>query len=202
MTSWPNMRWFLDWKRCERMISRPNLKCYVDWRECDREHSQPIWITIWIITDDIGWYFDIIWGVLWIGTNSEIMLSWPNWKWYVDLKVYDRKLSRPIWSTMWFRTYDTRWSLDLIWGALWLEQLWIYAVMTSFELLCGLEGCGRIISRPIWSNMWIRTDDIWSWYYLIFNAMWIRTGDNGWYHDLIWSDIWIESVDEWCCHDQ
>jgi hypothetical protein len=82
-------------------MSVPNKMCYVDWEGYDRELSRQIWINMWIITDEKRLYFDIIWGALWIGRICEIMLSCPNMKCYVDWKGCDRKLSRPIWSTMW-----------------------------------------------------------------------------------------------------
>jgi hypothetical protein len=75
---------------------------------------------MWIRTDDIGWSHDLIWGAIWIGTNSEIMLSWSNVMWYVDWKVSERELSRPIWSNMWIRTDDKGWCHYLIWGDMWI----------------------------------------------------------------------------------
>jgi hypothetical protein len=78
------------------------IKCDMsDWEEYDRKLSRQIWITLWIITDEKRWYFDIIWGALWIGKNSEIMISGPKWKCYVDWKECHRKFWRPIWRTMW-----------------------------------------------------------------------------------------------------
>jgi hypothetical protein len=40
-----------------------------------------------------------------------------------------QEVSGLIWNIMWIRTDDTRWCVDLIWGALSLDQLWSYAVM-------------------------------------------------------------------------
>jgi hypothetical protein len=54
------------------MISWPNLKCDVEWKGCDRELSRQIWGTMLIITDDIGWCHDLFWGALWIGTDVMV----------------------------------------------------------------------------------------------------------------------------------
>jgi hypothetical protein len=51
-------------------------------------------------------------------------------------------------------------------------------------VFCGLEGCGRIISRPIWSTIWNRTD----------NKVWCR--------ELSWGALWIGTDVKECCHDQ
>jgi hypothetical protein len=48
----PNLRFSLDWNRCERMLSWPNLKYYMDWNLCDRVISRPICSTMWIRKDD------------------------------------------------------------------------------------------------------------------------------------------------------
>jgi hypothetical protein len=53
------------------MLSLHNFKCYVDWKWCDRKLSRQIWSTMRNRTDDWGWYHDLIWGALWIGTNSK-----------------------------------------------------------------------------------------------------------------------------------
>jgi hypothetical protein len=45
------------------------------------------------------------------------------------------------------------------------------------------EICDRKISRPIWNNIWIRSDD------------------RGWCHDLICGEMWIGTDDKGCCHD-
>jgi hypothetical protein len=42
----------------------------VDWKICDRKHSRPIWSTMWIRSDDIGWCYDLISGNMWIGTDD------------------------------------------------------------------------------------------------------------------------------------
>jgi hypothetical protein len=46
------------------------------------------------------------------------------------------------------------------------------------------EGCDRKFSRPIWSTMWIRTDD------------------RGSCNNIIWHDIWIGTDVKGCCVDQ
>jgi hypothetical protein len=51
-------------------------------------------------------------------------------------------------------------------------------------VLCGMEGCGRKLSRPIWGTIWNRTDD------------------RGWCHDLIWVALLIVTDEEKCCHVQ
>jgi hypothetical protein len=48
------------------------------------------------------------------------MLSWPNLKYYVVWNGFDRKLSRPIWSTMWIRKGDIGLCHDLMWGDIWI----------------------------------------------------------------------------------
>jgi hypothetical protein len=139
------------------MMSRPFLKCYVDWNGCYRKLSRTIWRTMWIRSDDRGLCHDLIWGALWNWTDSEIKLSWPNLKCYLDLKIIYRKHSRPIWSTMWIRSGDRGWSHDLIWGHIWiwtddtgccLDQIYIAMwigtdvrgnIHDQFEVLCGLE---------------------------------------------------------------
>jgi hypothetical protein len=68
----------VDLIRCFQMLSWPNFNCSVDWNVCDRKLSRPIWRTMWIISIDKGWCYDLNWGTLWIGTDSEIRLSWPN----------------------------------------------------------------------------------------------------------------------------
>jgi hypothetical protein len=69
-------------------------------------------------------------------------------------------------------------------------------------MLCGLEGCGRIISRPLWSNIWIRTDDRGWWHDLIFNALWIGTDVRDCSHDLNWSAMWTEMYVPWSFYDK
>jgi hypothetical protein len=118
----PNLRWYVDRNRWN-MMSWPNILCYVNWEGYDMKHSRQIWITMWIITDEKRWYIDIIWGALWIGKYSEIMLSCPTWKCYVDWKGYDRKLSRPIWNNMWNGEDDKGWCLELIWGDIWIGHM-------------------------------------------------------------------------------
>jgi hypothetical protein len=85
------------------------------------------------------------------------MLSWPNWKCYVDWKGCDRKLSRQICITMLIRTDDREWCHDLIRGALWIgleerecchdliwTDIWIGKnvsgnIQVQFKIICGFE---------------------------------------------------------------
>jgi hypothetical protein len=62
--------------------------------------------------------------------------------------------------------------------------MWKNAAMYKFELIVDWKLCDRKISRPIWSNMWVRSDD------------------RRWSHDLIWGNMWIGTDDIGCCHDQ
>jgi hypothetical protein len=198
----PNLRWYMNRNRRKRMLFWPNRKCYLDWRGCHRKLSRKIWSNMWIRTDDRGWYLDLIWDALWIGTDSLIMLSLHKLKCYVDWNGCDRKLSRPIWSTMWIRTEDRGWCHDLIWGVMSLEQLRTYAVMNKFEVLSGLEGCGRKISRPIWSTIWNSTDDRGWCLDLIWGALWIGTDMKEWCHDQTWSAKWTGNYVTGSNHDQ
>jgi hypothetical protein len=120
MTSWPNVRWYLDRNKWYRMLSWPNRKCYVDWKGCYRKHSRTIWSNMWYSSDDRGSCHDLVCGVLWIGADSKIMLSWPNLKCYEDWNGSDRKIPRPYASNMWIRTDDRGWCQDLIWCAIWI----------------------------------------------------------------------------------
>jgi hypothetical protein len=119
--------------------------CYVDWNVCYRNLSRQIWSTMWIRADDRGWFYGLIWGALWIGANSEIMMSWPDLKYYVDCKECEKKLSRPIWITLWVRTHVIAWCLDLTWDSL--------TIGTYVNKLC---------HDVIWSGMWIGKDVTWS----------------------------------------
>jgi hypothetical protein len=158
---------------------------YVDWKGWHRKLSRKIWSNIWIRTDDVGWYLDLIGDALWIGTICLIMLSWHNLKCYVDWKWCDRKLSRQIWSNIWIRTDDGGLYFHLIWDALWIGTNCL--IMLSWHnLKCYVDWKwrDRVLSRQIWNNMWNRTADI------------------GWCHDLSWGDMWIGTNDRGCCHDQ
>jgi hypothetical protein len=111
---------------------------------------------MWIRTDDRGWSHDLICDALWIGADSDIMLSLPNLKCFVDWKGCGKKISRTFLSTMWLRTNDREWCHDVIWSDMWigrddigccLEQIYIAMcigkTMTSrfrdnFEVQCGL----------------------------------------------------------------
>jgi hypothetical protein len=113
---------------------------------------------MWFRSDDRGWCHELILGTFWIGGDSEIMLLWLNLKSYVVWKCCGKKVSRPIWSTLWNKTDDRDWWHDLIFGDMWigtdaigccLDQIYITMcigkTVTScfqdhFEVLCGLEG--------------------------------------------------------------
>jgi hypothetical protein len=112
---------------------------------------------MWIRSDDRGLCLDLIWGEMWIGIDSELKLSWPNMKCYLDWKGSYTKHSRPIWSIMWIRSGDRGWCHDLIWGHIWiltddtgccLDQIYIAPCIgkdvtgsfhDQFEVICGLE---------------------------------------------------------------
>jgi hypothetical protein len=84
-----NLRYYVDWNRCERMLSWPNLrfygeynrwygmlswlrlKCYGDCKRFEMKLSRPIWDTMWNGTDIAGFGHDLIWGALWIGTDVK-----------------------------------------------------------------------------------------------------------------------------------
>jgi hypothetical protein len=53
------------------MLSCSNLKFYVDFKWCERKLSQPIWSTMWIWSDVGDWCHDQIWGDMWIGTDDN-----------------------------------------------------------------------------------------------------------------------------------
>jgi hypothetical protein len=168
-----------------KMMSLPNLKCNVDWEVCHRKLSRPILSTIWNRTYYRGWCQHLIWGLLWIGADSEIMLSWPDVKCYMDWKGCDRKLSRPIWCNMRIRTVDRGWCYDLIWGAIWTAaDCEIMLSWLSLKCYVDWKGCDIKISRSIGWHLRVSTDDI------------------GWCNDLIWGDMWIGIYSIWCCLDQ
>jgi hypothetical protein len=50
-------------------------------------------------------------------------------------------------------------------------------------VLCWMERCDRKLSRPIWSSMWISSDD------------------RGWCHDLNWGELWNGTDVKECSHD-
>jgi hypothetical protein len=93
--------------------------------------------------------------------------------------------SRPIWSTMGFRSDDIGWCHELILGAFCIGD--DSEIMLSWlNLKCYVDGkgCGRKLSRPYWSSLWNRIDD------------W------GWCHDIILGDMWIGTDEIGCCLDQ
>jgi hypothetical protein len=69
--------WCLDLIRGElwleqmwKILSWHKLKWYVDWKGCDRTNSRPIRCTMWIRTNDRGWCHDPIWCDMFIGTDD------------------------------------------------------------------------------------------------------------------------------------
>jgi hypothetical protein len=94
---------------------------------------------------------------LWIGADSEIMLSWTNLKCYLDWKGCGSEHSWQIWNTLWNRTDDRGWCHDLIRGDMWiksndigscLDKIFIAMCIgkcetssfhVHFEVPCGLE---------------------------------------------------------------
>jgi hypothetical protein len=62
--------------------------------------------------------------------------------------------------------------------------------------------CDRKHSRPIWSKMWIRSDDIEWCYDLISGDIWIGTDYIGCCHDLRGSAMWIGKDVTGRIHDQ
>jgi hypothetical protein len=109
-------------------------------------------------------------------TSYEVCMDW---------KVCDWMLSPPIWCNMWIRTDDRgwcawpnlRWYVDRI---LWCRMLyWL-----KIKWFVDWKWCYRKPSRPIWSTMWISSDD------------------RRWCHDLIWGDMWIGTYDIRCCHEK
>jgi hypothetical protein len=174
------------------MLSCLNLKCSVDWKWCDRKLSRPIWNNMWIRTDDIIWCHDLIWGALWTAADCEIMLSWLNLKCYVDWKGCDRKLSRLIWRNLRNNTDDIGWCHDLIWGDMWIwtDDIWC-CLNQIYILLCVLERMWQEFSRQVWSSMWVRTSDTGWCLDLIWGALWIGTVAKKFCRDENWSAMWM-----------
>jgi hypothetical protein len=54
------------------------FKVLCGWENMLQEAFPTIWFTMWIKSDDRGWCHDLNLGAIWIGADSEIMLSWPN----------------------------------------------------------------------------------------------------------------------------
>jgi hypothetical protein len=48
----------MDWNICYWILSDPSLRYYVDWKGCDRKLSRPILGTIWIGTVVNGFSHD------------------------------------------------------------------------------------------------------------------------------------------------
>jgi hypothetical protein len=53
MMSWPNLSCSVIGTD-EKMLSWPNLKCYMDWKVCERMLSRHICSNMWIRIDDRG----------------------------------------------------------------------------------------------------------------------------------------------------
>jgi hypothetical protein len=122
------------------------------------------------------------------------MMSWTNLRWYVlrnrwyrimpwtilkcsvDWKGCDRIRSRIIWTTMRINTDVRGWCLDIIWRDTWIGKHDKGSCLIQNKVLCQLDSMWQEVSRPIWSNIWIRTDDTW------------------WCLDLIWGAIWMENL--------
>jgi hypothetical protein len=60
-------------------------------------------------------------------------------KCYVDWKGCDRKISRPIWSTMWIRADDRGWCHDLIWGDIKIGTDFKWCCLDKIKVLWGSE---------------------------------------------------------------
>jgi hypothetical protein len=123
-----NLRWYVYRNRWYRMLSWIIIKFNVDWKECDRKLSLLIWSNNWISTDVRGWCHDLNWHDIWIRTDDK-GCSLDQITVLCGLDIMWQEVSWPIWSNIWINTDDTEWWRDLIWGALWLKHLWIYAVM-------------------------------------------------------------------------
>jgi hypothetical protein len=72
---------------------------------------------------------------------------------------------------MWIRIDDKGWLHDLIWGDILIGTDENYALLKKLKVLCGWRVCDIKISRPIWSTMWIRTDDKKRFHVLIWGAL-------------------------------
>jgi hypothetical protein len=70
--------------------------------------------------------------------RCEPMLLWYLLKCNLDWKECDKKISRPIWSTIWIRTDDRGWRLELIWGDIWIGTHVKGCCLGKIKVLCGL----------------------------------------------------------------
>jgi hypothetical protein len=86
---------------------------------------------------------------------------------------------------MWFRSDDKGWCHELKICAFWIGAgSEIMLLWPNLKCYVDWKWCYRKISRPIGSNIWIRTND------------------RGWCHDVILGDMWIGTDDKRCSHDQ
>jgi hypothetical protein len=145
--------------------------CYVDWKGCDKTLSRTDWSTMWIRTDDRECCHDLIWGALWIGSYSVIMLSRPNLKCYVDRKGCDRKISLSIRSTIWIITHDKGWCHDLNFGDI---RIGTDVICYQIKFYVDWKEWDRKLTPPIWSIMWISSDETWWCLDLIWGAQWLE----------------------------
>jgi hypothetical protein len=175
MMSWPNLWWYVFRNRWYRMLSWTILKCYVDWKGCDRKYSGIIWSSMWIRTDDRGWCHELIWRDTWIGTHDKGCCL-VQIKMLCGLYRMWHEVLRPMRSNIWIRTEETGWCLALIWGD--FEWKCCECMLSLHYLKCYMDwnGCGRTLSRPIWSTMWNKTDC------------------RGWCLDLIWGVFELEQI--------
>jgi hypothetical protein len=111
-------------------------------------------------------------SVNWI--KCDRMLSWSNLKCYVDWNICDSMLSRTIWSNMWIWTGDKGWCHDLIWRDTWIGAHDKGCCLVQFKVLYELDSMWQEVTRPIWNNIWIRTDDTWWCLDLIWGALWMK----------------------------
>jgi hypothetical protein len=132
------------------MMYWPNLKWYVDWKGCDRKLSRPISENMWIRTNDIGWCHDLIWGDMWIGTDDKecnltkyklmcgLEMTWQevfktNLKYYVEWNRWYIMMSSP----------KLKCSVEC-------NRCEFNSVLTSFEVLLRLE---RMWQEAVTTNL-------------------------------------------------
>jgi hypothetical protein len=133
--------------------------------------------------------------------RCERMLSWPNLKCYVDWKGCDRKLSRKVLGTMWIRIDVKICCLDLIRGALLIGKDVSGSFHEQFQVLCWLYQIWNDVVIPSlrWQVYWRRYE--WKISRTIWGNMWKVTDEKGWCPDLNWGDMLIGTDDKDCCYD-
>jgi hypothetical protein len=139
---------------------------------------------MWIRINNRVWCHDLIWGPLWIATDVKDCsydIFWSDMKIgnYVTESYHDQfeiicGLEQMIEDDVWPNEGDIWKGIDYKWCC--LDQF--------LQCYVDRQGCYRKLSRPIWSTMWIRSDD------------------RVWCHDLLWGDIWIGTDDKGCWHDE